>query len=510
MNFILKEYENIVKNNNTAQLQLINILENTPKNINELIISEVLHGNLDFSILEEKGFKQLKSIIFSNKGEVTQIIGLPSHIEKLHCNDQFLLQMTHLPGNLHELNCKNNHIQHIDLSKCTKLKILQISNNHIETIEQLPSSVEELYCNDNQIKSLNLIHMTNLRVLHTSNNKTIIIIGLPPSVVDFVSENNPHIEIKNCADDPPTNERAEQQQHNYLERLNEYFALKQKYDTKLHEDKRKFFLKKKKALSTKKPLKQPNLVIKCINCGKVGGTIFNFHKRKYTAVCGNTTQPCNLNIEIYASNFFNNNEFLNITKDSLEEVKNLVICKKMDAIFNYTSKSVASQSFKNLINEYEEHNKMFNELLEKHNDIYYGEVRRKCIEDKTTQIFEIILAIKTLLNEYSKTNNLNILKTAVEIQVKELFPEIHNLRMLKYEVMEMGHVIFHTKTQHIVNNFNEIRGEQSSSEKETLVTEGLRENKINGSVLIQKTIALHKLENNGYNTSPKVNKFIKN
>jgi len=42
-----------------------------------------------------------------------------------------------------------------------------------------------------------------------------------------------------------------------------------------------------------------------------------------------------------------------------------------------------------------------------------------------------------LLEEYEKTNNKEILRNAVEIQVKEIIPEMENLRRLKYELMEM-------------------------------------------------------------------------
>ena len=46
-------------------------------------------------------------------------------------------------------------------------------------------------------------------------------------------------------------------------------------------------------------------------------------------------------------------------------------------------------------------------------------------------------AIKDLIEQYEKTSNGDLLKMAIELQVKELNPEIHNLRLLKYEIMEM-------------------------------------------------------------------------
>lgn len=507
MNIILQEYENIIRDNNTAQLQLNNILDNITKNTNELLINEVLHGNLDFSILEEKGFKNIKRIIFSVKGEVTEIINLPSQLEILHCNDQFLLNLTNLPSHLQELHCKDNHINFIDLTKCTKLKVLQISNNQLQIVDNLPPLLEELYCNDNQIKTLNLINNHKLRVLHTSNNKTIIIIGIPPSIVDFVSENNPYIEINTCINgegQPPATQDSQMKKVNYMESLNDYFKLKNKYEMKLHEMRRKAFHKGSSSINGKRLASR--IVPKCIRCNKSGGTIFNYKDRRYTAVCGNTEHPCELNIEIYNSSFTNNEKYLELAKDALNELKLEIIQQKMDTVFNYTTKSSATNLFKKLMNEYNDFNKTYSELFTKHNDLYYGEIRKECIEKKTVHIFELILSVKKLLNEYKKTDNPNILKTAVDIQVKELFPEIHNLRMLKYEIMEMNLCSLTKKSQNIFNNFNEVRGEENLDgpfENET----GIKIDDINGSVLVQYPLSLHKIEYNLRNAPPRVIKY---
>jgi len=60
----------------------------------------------------------------------------------------------------------------------------------------------------------------------------------------------------------------------------------------------------------------------------------------------------------------------------------------------------------------------------------YGEIRQKCIEEKETRIYEI----KQEIEEYMEKGGIH---EAVSLQIKELFPEIQNLQLLKYDVMEM-------------------------------------------------------------------------
>ena len=83
----------------------------------------------------------------------------------------------------------------------------------------------------------------------------------------------------------------------YYEGLTKYYVYKSKYDEKIKnikkninkmklekEDRRTLFLKKKSE-------------IKCLNCNKVGGMIFEDKNRTLKLTCG-AAQPCNLNIEI--------------------------------------------------------------------------------------------------------------------------------------------------------------------------------------------------------------------
>ena len=266
MNIIREQRENIIKTNNTAQSNLIGILEKLDKRTREISINDSLHGNLDFYVLEREGFNNVKTIILTKEGEVTSITNLPTGLEKLHCGHQFITELTNLPSSLVDLNCESNYVENLDFSKVDKLKFLKVTSNHLTQLENLPDTLEELYCNNNRIKILHLNELLMLRVLHTSNNKAIIIEGLPPSVVDFQSENNPYIEIEYAnmhRSGEKTSENSERRL-DYIESLHDYFKLKSKYEEQNFKLKKKAFEKGKTKKSKLRMVS--SVVLKCINC----------------------------------------------------------------------------------------------------------------------------------------------------------------------------------------------------------------------------------------------------
>lgn len=454
MNIIIERREDIIKNNNTAQQELNGILDNLDNSIDELIIYNSLYGNLDFSVLETNGFKRIKTIIFDKEGEITNISNLPSNLVKLVCSKQYLTDLENLPETLVELDCKQNYISNIDFTSLKKIKVLEISDNQFEKLENLPDTLEELYCNNNKIRKLNLANLTQLRILHSSNNKTLIIEGIPSSIVDFVSENNPFIDIEydNLNIGSLDSEKKEERNENkiqYIDSLYDYFKLKKEYEDELHNARKKVFEKQPNKKMGKKEASR--VKGKCVNCRRPVNTVFTVKNKSYIAMCGDINKPCGLKIEIYNGVHYPN-DFIYINKENLDSVKTMIIKQKLDTIFNYISNEESAKIFKKIMEEYTFYNSDFFNLLEKHNDIYSNKVRNDLIERKTSQIFGLISSIKELVNEYEKTENHELLKTAIEIQVKELGPEIHNLRMLKYEIME-----FDNNTNTLIQKYSSLQ-----------------------------------------------------
>lgn len=444
-NIVLEKRQDILNNNDSAQIQLESILERLSgdTNIELLDFNEAFHGNLDFSILGEYGFHHVKTILFGTQGEITSITNLPNTLEKLHINNQYLVELSDLPKNLVELECRDNYLSHIDVSYLKKLVILNVSNNKLEKLEKLPETLEELYCENNQISQLILKNNLMLRILHCSNNKTIIVDGLPPSLVDFKCENNPYIEQNNILEihggGSPIDIDRVSRKIDYYEAIIEYFKLKNKYESGFKEDRRKAYMRAKEQGFGKKARanKVSKIRPKCVSCGNYGGTIFKMDADNYFATCGAKSPDCTLNIHLHRGFCVSTNEYSRY-KRFVNEIKESVIVEKLSSIFKYKSESAAIDAFNNLIEEYNEYLKEYNDIKVSYEKLMLDPDREKLIPRKTAQIYGLISAIKTIMKQYEEEENPILLQTAVKMQAEELIPEIHNLRKLKYEVMEMN------------------------------------------------------------------------
>jgi hypothetical protein len=470
MSIIVQTRENIINNSNTAQENLLGILNRTNKRTIDLEINESLSGNIDFSVLHTEGFSSVKNIRFLKRGNITSINNLPNELEVLHCPSQLLINLNNLPESLIELNTENNHIDNLDVSKLPNLKILNISNNRFTEIDNIRPSIEELYCNDNNIKVLNLHELFKLRILHVSNNRSIIVKNLPPSVIDFKSENNPFVEVnhENMYDESETKRKTSddyaQEKLNYIEALNNYFKLKVKYENTSYKNKEKIY---KKVISKKEKKKLlSSYTNTCINCKKLGGTIFSKKDNTYFAYCGNKANPCNLKIEIYAGKYCSNHFAISTERERINNITSKIIQEKLNTIFGYESDKDAVSKFKKQIEEFTFYNNDYKDCLERNTNLYRDEIKDELIKRKHSHIYDIINAIKDLIEEYEKTNNGDLLKLAVELQVKELNPEIHNLQLLKYEIMEMitdSNGISSNKSQEPSDESSENKGKNKES-----------------------------------------------
>jgi hypothetical protein len=434
---IKQQIENILKENNTAQNQFDTLLDKMvlePQK-NEINIYDSFHGTLDFSVLEKKGFLNVQIICFHKQGELVEINGLPQSLKRFSCNRQLLTELTNLPKELEVLEVESNYLEELDLEETSKIKILKCSNNILTKIDNLSEALEEIYCENNQIKRLNLQELANLKVLHCSNNKAIILEGFPPSVIDFKGENNPLFDNTHfCRNEGELVEKetADLAEKNieFSEGLKQYFKIKNEYEKNIFSKKREIF--KKEENTNKAKRKIAKIQPKCIQCNRPVGTVFSLKERHYTAVCGDNTTPCKLKIKIYAGdNDFDNNMVLSLTKTKVDEIKNKIIQQKMETVLNYVGEKMSAAQFKVLIEKYNMYNKEYLESLKKYEETMYGDIRKECIREKQIHIYEVLAHINELIKD-------GHIEPAVKIQVKELFPEIENLRKLKYDIMEMN------------------------------------------------------------------------
>lgn len=443
MNIIKEQREDIIANNNTAQQHLLDVLETLSRKTKIIHIKESLYGDIDFTPIKEQGFGIVNTIILS-EGHITNIFNIPPTVHTFECPKNLLFSIDELPVSLIDLNLSENYLSTIDVSKLNKLKKINISHNQILHLENLPETLEELYCDYNKIELLDLKGLSNLRFFHVSNNPITIIENFPKKIVDFQMENTPSIEFRNSIGEIPGSTQNDilmeknqiKQKNDYIDSLNKYFRLKQNYDVANHKAKRKIYEEE----SNKRLAKQKILAFKpkCIKCKRPVGTIFSLKNNRYTAICGDSKTPCRLNIELFHGNYSNIYYILEIFREDIDNLKETIIQQKMDTLFNYVSSEKSVELFKKELKLYNEDSIIYKEILDKYNSLYNNEHNKEYIQKKSEHVFRLIEDNHNLIEEYKRTNQIEFLKTAIQLQINEIIPEIKNIQMLKNEIVEMN------------------------------------------------------------------------
>ena len=458
MNIILEQREDILNNNNTAQNQFSIFLKNAHKSSNIINVEESLYGDLDLSELSNNGFNKVEIIKF-NKGKITNLINIPNYIKELHIKDNILIELNELPSTLELLNIENNFLSKIDFFGVNNINYLNISHNNFENLNNLPTSLVELICNNNKLTYINLFELNELKVMNASNNKISIIDNLPNGIVKLLVDNNPNIQYHNSSSTPNISDNDIIAKSNYFNSLNQYFKLKNEYEKKLLAKKKQVF----KNAPTRKSGQQltNNVKIPCIYCKRNVGTIFLCKNRHYKAFCGDSINPCELKIDIFGGDYYNLIELMDEFDSTMKELRADIINLKLDSLFDYVNKETTIKLFEEKSNEYAIESDAYNELYDKYNENFNFESNTekydtftknlKFIKQKTEEVIK-------LSNEYKSNNNIQLLKSAIEIQQTEIIPAIKNNNFLMYEKIYMENYKLH-KVKISYSNIEENIGE---------------------------------------------------
>ena len=464
MNFI-DENRQIAIEENTAQPDFLTFLENLDPQLSDIIVRDGLSGDLDLNVLRECNFKNITSLQFS-KGNITSLKNIPDGITRLICSHNLLQTIVpdDLPVSLVELNLSENGIKRIDaLDHLIHLKELNLSNNQLSFLDKLPKNLEILKCDNNSLKVVDLEGMDALRVVHCIGNPLLRIEHFPETVSDLQMSNDPTVSISSgsgsasgaagasasgsgaASIDGAKSSRSRRSNDpddaeaeigmDFTECLDKYFQLKKKYTDSVFKLKQKTF----QAASNKRVYKKsiPRMKFKCVNCDRMEGTIFETKDRMYIARCGDTTNPCNLNIKLYAGEYGNLDYLVHFFKDSVQIHKENIIRHKLDTLFNYVDEKKAVAIFKKEFADYTESNVFFEELAGEYGALRFSEERADKIRKKQEEIARIQENMQELIGKYRETGNEESFRDAMYMYIKELVPEVNNLRLLKYKLSEM-------------------------------------------------------------------------
>jgi hypothetical protein len=426
--------EDVIGNNNTAQVSFTNLLRTQKTHIEELHIPFELHGDLDLSIIKTEKFTNLNKLFFRD-GELTSLKNIPENIKLIECPHNLIKELGDLPGSLTHLDIRENYIKTLDLKKASSLSVLHCEHNALENIHNIPPTLEELYIDNNNMNILDLDGLNKLRILHASNNHVLIVKNKPNSLIDYKNDNNTLSSMDTTIGDKEREPKEIINKVTYNQACNDFFRIKKKYEEEL-------FKMRKKKYKTGKTIKgsqkrSRSVVPLCLNCKKKGGMIFDITRDRYAAYCGNKEEPCKFVIELTRGSYVLTELYLNTMQEILDDSKETIIRQKMDTLFDFISEETSARVFKEKITEFERDATLYNDELKKYNELYNNAGKENDIKKKQITIYNINQKIRTLIDEYKENGNTSILKLIVNLYKTELIPETENLQKIKYDVVEM-------------------------------------------------------------------------
>lgn len=257
-------------------------------------------------------------------------------------------------------------------------------------------------------------------------------------------------------------------EEDYFKAVNIFYSLKNNYEKKLLNEKRK--LQKKSVNKNDFKDRYKNYQPKCINCNGIGGTIFKITKDSYKAEC-NAEVKCNLNIDIQKANFVNSKDYDMELADEMNDIQTKIIKNKLNLIFKLDNEEVVINEFETLKNDYkilsekQKLVKLYNSNLNKivwndYLDFYEGEKNEEKtsegekkqgenkneIINKTVEKHKLKTLIerkidldtklfKQLLNEYRNdtVRNKAKLRAALSVYIENIRPNSEKLFNVNYD-----------------------------------------------------------------------------
>jgi hypothetical protein len=249
--------------------------------------------------------------------------------------------------------------------------------------------------------------------------------------------------------------------------INEYFKLKSKFEDSLN-------LLKKKIMNdpslSKREKRSKYLILepKCINCKEKSkrGTIFSVvynpetdslgAYRKFTAICGNLANPCNLDIEIHLGENEPLDKLMKNIREEIKLYKNKIIDDKNRLLFGLITTETALENFdlnKGYINDltsvYELYLDLWNKTIENPDD-------KVKLDESLTISYNKINEIKECIKKMKENDDVQFAVDAANIYANQLKPLLDTIRKLKYSDNIVYHDDYDNKCKLIQRPYTEL------------------------------------------------------
>jgi hypothetical protein len=244
------------------------------------------------------------------------------------------------------------------------------------------------------------------------------------------------------------------------EAMNEYFKLKNKYETQIMTNKKKIM--NNPHLSNREKRSEFNkLKPKCIHCKRPGGTIFStIHVdetekeesyRELRCFCGIVADPCNLNIVIRLAKTEWMPELLKNMEKDIKNYKNEIIDNKNKLLFGYLNTEDTLEKFESIKEYISNYTSLYEQYLESYHEIVDNDEKTQQLNEAITNSYIEIQKIKDCILKMNETSNVQYARDAVVIYTTTLMPLLQTIRNLKYNETIVWHNEY-TNTCNLIQN----------------------------------------------------------
>jgi len=398
-------------------------------------INSPLAGDIDLSKLRGKGVSEL----WFQKGDINQLYNFPDSLKRLVIREN---KLASIPANeltnLAILDAESNQISDIDLSMMPILTFANLSKNNLHNVANLPPKMVEIVVDYNpNLNTIDLEGADSCNKVSCRGKPQITIIGANKRC-NIRTDDGAHIRRGGAKKRNPTTESDEVLYPDPIEAFDKYYKLKSDYEASKKQGIDKIMLMRKPLKERLKLARQH--VPKCINCKRKGGTIFQRRRDAVLiALCGVSTIPCGLNIEIQLGDNADQADTIKYFEENAQKIKDDIIKLKLDTLFGYVNEEESVEMFTKLANSLNDPSitKHLSEYKQFYESQYYNPETNKIIKDTMAGIYNKLADIRRILDEYRKNGaNRSMLSDIGQLQL-EIDTDTKMIRRLKYPVIEM-------------------------------------------------------------------------
>ena len=238
-----------------------------------------------------------------------------------------------------------------------------------------------------------------------------------------------------------TNTAKKSDKKSIEEAVNEFYKMKDRYETAYKEKFVNPLLKDRNLSKKEKRMEYAKLPkAECINCKRNVGTVFSISRpeiftKRYIIKCGDATAPCPLNINIHQGFHITYENEINNSVKEIDKVKSEIIKEKYNMMFGYVGDDSAIQTFESLNNELKQNTSLAGSIIEK-NILVNDNPDRAELLKKSVDVFgkEYILQFKNMVKQFLEEDNENVVEEAVNFYKNEMMPRIKEIQDLKYQI----------------------------------------------------------------------------